>query len=203
MAFLQFKHISICICITFCCVIFVNNNLGVVAEKEIPDTKFGLNVGGPVMTFSYCYSCGYRKAFEDYLNLLSEKYPQITVTGSHYDPPGVNMYITKIIFVLKIFFIVVIVSSYDIFGAMGQQPPAWWRHLLDNKMFACLMIFFVGNMLESQLVASGAFEITLNNVPIWSKLQTGRIPAPQELFQIIDNQLLFTDTPQDNPDFVK
>lgn len=54
-----------------------------------------------------------------------------------------------------------------------------------------------------QLVASGAFEISLNDVPVWSKLQTGRIPAPQELFQIIDNQLQFTETIQENPDFVK
>lgn len=54
-----------------------------------------------------------------------------------------------------------------------------------------------------QLVSSGAFEISLNDVPVWSKLQTGRIPAPQELFQIIDNQLQFGDKIQENPDFVK
>ena len=27
------------------------------------------------------------------------------------------------------------------------------------------------------------------DVPIWSKLETGRIPQPLELFQIIDTQL--------------
>lgn len=40
-----------------------------------------------------------------------------------------------------------------------------------------------------QLVSSGAFEISLNDIPIWSKLETGRIPSPQELFNIIDNQI--------------
>lgn len=102
--------------------------------------------------FASCsYSCGYRKAFEDYVNILSEKYPQITVTGGNYDPPGMNMYFSKLIFAVKILLIVVIVSSFDIFGAIGQPTPSWWRHLLENKLYACMMIFFVGNMLEGQV----------------------------------------------------
>lgn len=105
-----------------------------------------------ISNFIFSYSCGYRKAFEDYVGILSEKYPQITVTGANYDPPGMNMYFSKIIFAAKILFIVVIVSSFDIFGAIGQQTPSWWRHLLDNKLYACMMIFFVGNMLEAQVI---------------------------------------------------
>lgn len=38
-----------------------------------------------------------------------------------------------------------------------------------------------------QLVSSGAFEISFNDIPVWSKLETGRIPSPQELFNIIDS----------------
>lgn len=29
----------------------------------------------------------------------------------------------------------------------------------------------------------------ITDVPVWSKLETGRIPQPQELFQIIDNHM--------------
>ncbi|XP_067625938.1 thioredoxin reductase-like selenoprotein T homolog CG3887 [Eurosta solidaginis] len=204
MGILGSKNITLAFCLLVS-VIFVGNiNFGVDAsEKEIPATKFGQNIGAPTMTILYCYSCGYRKAFEDYVNILSERYPQITVNGGNYDPPGFNMYLSRIVFAAKILFIVVIVSSFDIFGIIGQQMPGWWRHLLENKLYTCIMVFFVGNMLEGQLVASGAFEITLNDVPVWSKLQTGRIPAPQELFQIIDNQLLFTEPIQENPGFVK
>ncbi|KAM7354474.1 selenoprotein T [Cochliomyia hominivorax] len=201
MGLLSGRNISLafCICLTF----VLMGSINVEAEKEIPTTKFGQTVGGPTISFLYCYSCGYRKAFEDYSAMLVEKYPQITVTGENYNPPGMNMYFSKLIFAVKILLIVVIVSSFDIFGAIGQATPSWWRHLLDNKLYACMMIFFVGNMLEGQLVSSGAFEITLNDVPVWSKLQTGRIPAPQELFQIIDNQLQFGDKIQENPEFVK
>ncbi|XP_055915975.1 thioredoxin reductase-like selenoprotein T homolog CG3887 [Eupeodes corollae] len=178
-----------------------HNNFGADAEKEIPMTKFGQN--GPTISFLYCYSCGYRKAYEDYSVIIAEKYPQMTVQGANYDFPGFNMYLSKVIFFLKIVLIVIIVSAFDIFGAFGQPTPGWWKHLIDNKLYACMMIFFVGNMLEANMVSSGAFEISLNDVPVWSKLQTGRIPAPQELFQIIDSQLQFSDKIQENPDFVK
>lgn len=33
-----------------------------------------------------------------------------------------------------------------------------------------------------------------SDIPVWSKLQTGRIPQPVELFQIIDNYLMFDST---------
>lgn len=54
-----------------------------------------------------------------------------------------------------------------------------------------MMLFFLCNALEGLLVSTGAFEISFNDVPVWSKLETGRIPQPSELFQIIDNHLQF------------
>jgi len=40
-------------------------------------------------------------------------------------------------------------------------------------------------------------------VPVWSKLETGRIPQPPELFQIIDNQLQFQTKVELKPGFAK
>lgn len=67
----------------------------------------------------------------------------------------------------------------------------------SNKIL--INIFF----LFFQLISSGAFEISLNDVPVWSKIETGRIPAPQELFQIIDSHMQFSNKLETNPDFVK
>lgn len=36
-----------------------------------------------------------------------------------------------------------------------------------------------------------------SDMPVWSKLETGRIPQPSELFQIIDSQLGFGKKPGD------
>jgi len=53
------------------------------------------------------------------------------------------------------------------------------------------MIFFVCNAVEGQLLSTGAFEISMNDIPLWSKLETGRIPQPPELFKIIENHMQF------------
>lgn len=72
------------------------------------------------------------------------------------------------------------------------------------------MTFFLANIVESQLMFSGAFEIFYNglycmkyissfckynfpklDVPIWSKLSTGRIPSYSELFDMVDSQHKF------------
>ncbi|KFB52536.1 selenoprotein T [Anopheles sinensis] len=175
------------------------------AEKEIPITKFSQDVGGygATMTFLYCYSCGYRKAFDDYYNIIREKYPEITIRGSNYDPSGFNMLLSKVMLVTKLLLIIVLMSNYDIGRYIGHPFAGWWRWCTNNKMYASMMIFFLGNTLEAQLISSGAFEITLNDVPVWSKLETGRFPAPNEMFQIIDSHLQFANKIEPNPDFVK
>lgn len=50
---------------------------------------------------------------------------------------------------------------------------------------------------------SGTLSITpyyglvfVTDVPVWSKLASGRFPSPGELFQIIDNQILIKNTPK-------
>jgi selT/selW/selH-like putative selenoprotein len=43
----------------------------------------------------YSFSCGYQKAFQDYGNIIHEKYPEITVEGEHYIPPGYSMFLAK------------------------------------------------------------------------------------------------------------
>ncbi|XP_031629363.1 thioredoxin reductase-like selenoprotein T homolog CG3887 [Contarinia nasturtii] len=182
------SRIGSVICICFIISLFAI--CGGSGEKEVPQmAKFR-----PTMKFLYCYSCGYRKAFEEYVNIINERYPQISIEGANYDPPGLNFLLSKAILAVKMIFILIIVSQYDVWGQIGQAVPRWFTWCTENKIYACMMVFFVGNMLEAQLVSSGAFEISLNDIPIWSKLDSGRIPSPQELFNIIDNQIkVFSD----------
>ncbi|KJH48790.1 selT/selW/selH selenoprotein [Dictyocaulus viviparus] len=58
-----------------------------------------------------------------------------------------------------------------------------------TQISACMMLFLLTNMVESTLMSTGAFEIYLDKEQIWSKLESGRVPSPQELIQMIDSQL--------------
>lgn len=83
------------------------------------------------------------------MNILSEKYPQIQVRGANFDPSGLYLYLSKGVFIVKLLLIVAIISQFDIFAYMNVAPtPAWWNLIIGNKMYACMMVFFVGNMLE-------------------------------------------------------
>lgn len=50
----------------------------------------------------------------------------------------------------------------NIFALFGIREPNWWRWCSQNKIYACLSIFFFFNMVENMLVSSGAFEISMN-----------------------------------------
>lgn len=91
----------------------------------------------------------------------------------------------------KMLIIVCILGGVDIFHYINQPQPTWWQWCIENRLYACMMLFFLCNIIEGQLIQSGAFEIFLNDVPVWSKLETGRIPQPAELFQIIKTNLRF------------
>ncbi|XP_022124758.1 thioredoxin reductase-like selenoprotein T homolog CG3887 [Pieris rapae] len=174
------------------CLVLTTDNVVLANENDVESiSKIGQGMGH-IMNIYYCYSCGYRKVFEDYAGIIQQKYPEISVLGANYDPPGFNMYLSRLIGFGKMIVIMCILSGVNIFAWLNKPQPSWWSWCLENKLYACMMMFFMANMIEGQLVSSGAFEISLNNIPLWSKLETGRIPQPPELFQIIDNTLQFS-----------
>uniref|UniRef100_A0A2S2PA48 SelT-like protein n=1 Tax=Schizaphis graminum TaxID=13262 RepID=A0A2S2PA48_SCHGA len=97
----------------------------------------------------------------------------------------------KILSLAKMMIIIAIGSGINLFEYIGKQQPNWWIWCTSNKIYACLVVFFGSNMFEGMLISTGAFELYFNDIPVWSKLETGRIPQPAELLQIIDNYLLF------------
>ena len=89
----------------------------------------------------------------------------------------------------KMALIISIVASINPFNYIEMETPPIVAWAMENKLYACMMIFFISNAVETQLVSTGAFEITVDNMPVWSKIESGRIPQPPELFQIIDTHL--------------
>lgn len=45
-------------------------------------------------------------------------------------------------------------TGFDIWGYIGQAMPGWWQWATTNKIYACMMVFFVGNMLEAHVSIS-------------------------------------------------
>ncbi|KAL1490455.1 hypothetical protein ABEB36_013144 [Hypothenemus hampei] len=202
---INYKSTSILVAFATCLILlFVYVDKSAAEEDlDVPVSKISQNIGAPTLKFLYCYSCGYRKMFDQYVQLINEKYPFILVDGANYNPPGIYLFLVRILGTIKFIAILAILAGIDVFAYLNRQAPSWWRWCRENKIYACMMIFFLSNMIEGQLISSGAFEITLNDVPIWSKLESGRIPQPAELFQIIDSHMQFTDSKLELNGFAK
>jgi len=110
--------------------------------------------------------------------------------GDTFPAPPLRMYLASLFGIAKWCLIAMVLANFNPFLALGMNTPNVFLWMTNNKMYACLMVFFLSNTIEGQLISTGAFEIIFNDVPVWSKIQTGRIPSPPELFQIIENHKL-------------
>ncbi|XP_065203265.1 thioredoxin reductase-like selenoprotein T homolog CG3887 [Planococcus citri] len=171
-------------------------------DKVIPETKLNMrHTNVPTITIQYCHSCGYQKAFQEYAQILKEKYPNIDVHGEYYESNGLYTLLARFLNFSRMVLIILIILQKNVFLMLGWQTPNWWMWCLNNKIYACLTIFFFSNMFENMLISSGAFEISMDGVPLWSKIDSGRVPQPKELFRIIDSQMNFEHTINFEPSY--
>ncbi|CAJ0956331.1 unnamed protein product, partial [Mesorhabditis belari] len=143
----------------------------------------------PPIRFDFCVSCGYRQAFDQYSQFIHEKYPNMQVEGQNYPTAPWKSYLAQFLGIFKLALIASVISGSNPFERLGFGYPTilQWAH--NNKLSSCMMAFLLSNMVESSLLSSGAFEVYLGKELLWSKLESGRVPAPAELMQMIDSQL--------------
>uniref|UniRef100_A0A667WQU0 Selenoprotein T n=1 Tax=Myripristis murdjan TaxID=586833 RepID=A0A667WQU0_9TELE len=130
-----------------------------------------------------------RRVFEEYTQALYQRYPDIRIEGENYLPLPIYRHIASFLSMFKLLVIGLIIIGKDPFALFGVQAPGIWVWGQENKIYACMMVFFFSNMIENQLMSTGAFEITLNDVPVWSKLESGHLPSMQQLVQILENEM--------------
>jgi hypothetical protein len=74
-----------------------------------------------------------------------------------------------------------------------QQPPAWLKALLENKMYG-IAAYFGLNMVATNLVSTGAFEVYLVGAKGATKLvysaiaSNGAVPNPEYLIHLLINE---------------
>ncbi|XP_074597462.1 thioredoxin reductase-like selenoprotein T [Brevipalpus obovatus] len=157
-------------------------------KKHIPETHFSNVMTGPRLRFSYCHSSGYKRIFDDYSRIVSEHFPEITVFGENHNPDPKRMAFAQMVTITKFFLIALIISNINPFSFLGFATPTVWNIICAHRLYGVMMIFFLCNHIEDRLLRTGAFEITYNGILVWSKLKTGRILMPPELYQLINNQ---------------
>ncbi|OON17011.1 selT/selW/selH selenoprotein, partial [Opisthorchis viverrini] len=136
----------------------------------------------------------YRRVFEELSRIVVREFPSLKVEGEIYPPPAWRNTLAKVFQLLKFSLIILAISGIDPFSSLGLATPSFLTYAFQNKVSFCLTAFLIGNLIEGQLLSTGAFEIYYNDMPIWSKLDSNRIPQPHELLDILNNQMKFKPT---------
>lgn len=116
------------------------------------------------------------------------------IEGDNYPPATWKRVVAQIVNIAKFVLVgSVLFNQYGILQLVNV-PQNTMNWMSQNKIYACLMSFFVCNFVETQLLSTGAFEIYVNDVTVWSKLKSGRVPSVPEVVSIIESQLVKTTT---------
>lgn len=128
-----------------------------------------------------------QRNFQQLKVFLLQNFPELQghIHGSNYPAPEFALYAAQVLGFLQMFGVVAIfmgdgVWSYVPF--MNGVPPSWWSDVKANPMLA-FGLLFVSNSIVTSMTTTGAFEVELDGVVMFSKLETGRFPEGPELIQ--------------------
>ena len=60
-------------------------------------------------------------------------------------------------------------------------PAETWQAMQEKKVPILMGCWFVGNTIRGNMMSTGAFEVSYQGTPVFSKLDTGRMPTMSEL----------------------
>jgi len=75
----------------------------------------------------------------------------------------------------------IVLFGDTIFASLGKPVPDAVKKMQESKFMYGIAIWMVGNSVQGSILTSGAFEISIDEALVFSKLQTGHMPTHQNL----------------------
>jgi len=121
--------------------------------------------------------------------VIRQHFPGTEVVGSHYPPYAMNVAISKLVSFATMGAVGTAVFGDKIFEMLGMPTPELATQMQANKMGSCMGAWFLGNILHTNLLNTGAFEIYYDGKVLFSKLQEKRLPNIPEILQGIGDHI--------------
>ncbi|KAK9168113.1 hypothetical protein Syun_000253 [Stephania yunnanensis] len=145
---------------------------------------------GAVVNINFCSSCSYRGTAMTMKKMLETSYPGVDVILANYPPSFPKRVVSKLIPVFQIGVMGIVIAGEHIFPRLGFiAPPPWYFSMRQNRFGTIATTWLLGNMLQSFLQSSGAFEVYCNGELVFSKLKEQRFPSEFELRELIGKRL--------------
>ena len=111
-------------------------------------------------------------------NFIRSEYPEFdmqNISGSTYPPSPTAERIASITNTIWLLGIFLLFGGSYIFKILNIPEPKILLMMKENQVASFVVLFMMNSIGASQL-STGAFEISVNDVVVFSKLQQGRLP---------------------------
>ena len=111
-------------------------------------------------------------------NFIRSEYPEFdmqNISGSTYPPSPTAERIASITNTIWLLGIILLFGGSYIFKILNIPEPKIYLMMKENQVASFVVLFMMNSIGASQL-STGAFEISVNDVLVFSKLQQGRLP---------------------------
>jgi selT/selW/selH-like putative selenoprotein len=98
------------------------------------------------------------------------------VSGEEYPAPDFNQNMASLVSYLQMAVMIMAFFGETICEKFQITLPEQVKSILEKKMMLCIGSFLLSNMIRSNLLSTGAFEIYFDEELVFSKLQTGQAP---------------------------
>lgn len=109
--------------------------------------------------------------------------PRVEVSGESYPAPPEKVFMAQVAFWTQMGLFVLVMFGESIFAQLKVPFPPALQTIKDNKFMSLTLVWLVGNMLQANLISTGAFEIHTNDKLIWSSLEERRLPTMEDLIR--------------------
>ena len=103
-----------------------------------------------------------------------------SIHGANYIPSNHAVMIANVTSFLWIAGIALLLAGDMIFQTLNIPEPEPYKWMKNNKIMVFIGLFIMNNV-GNGMMRTGAFEIYVNDVLIYSKLQTGHLPNANDI----------------------
>ena len=117
--------------------------------------------------------------------IMEKNFKNVIVNGEEYPLSQTRKFLSYSVMAIQflIFTLLILCNFKNILNSILPDNLIDW--IGENKLRTFFITFFMGNLLQSNISNTGAFEIFYNGNQIWSKLNMGDVPNINQLIQIL------------------
>ena len=122
---------------------------------------------------------------------LEQNFPELqgNISGGNFPPPQYAIYFQNIVSFLHLSALAFFVFGDKLWSFLPffSSPPWWYLKCKENVMQTCIVLFMVVPSMVQSLHTTGAFEISLDGVTLFSRIDSGQFPTAPQLLELFKN----------------